>query len=255
MTLRRGRVRAMSPIFAALAHFVVVFIVGLFPLTWKLKGDIYDTFLSFGAGVLLSAAFLHMLPEATLEIGPSVGIFTLAGYVLMTVLERFTMAHPCTEDDHCHNPDHRLGLIAFFGLSVHSVIGGLALGVGIAGANDISVSIALLAAILVHKVPETLALMALLTASGWTRRKMAVSLAAFSSMGPTGVLVGAYLNFQSPTLMGGALAISAGTFLYLASGDLLPHLHTKMKQKWIHFVAFLVGLFALSFEAFHHLMG
>ncbi|MGZ3692925.1 MAG: ZIP family metal transporter [Bdellovibrionota bacterium] len=245
----------MTPILAALAHFLVVFIVGLFPLTWKLKGDIYDLFLSFGAGVLLSAAFLHMLPEATLEIGPSVGVFMMAGYVLMTILERFTMAHPCMEDDHCHNPDHRLGLVAFFGLSVHSVIAGMALGVGLMGASDISVSIALLAAILVHKVPETLALMALLAASHWSKTKMSITLVCFSCMGPGGILIGAFMNFQSAKFMGAALAISAGTFLWLASGDLLPHLHTKMKQKWINFAAFLVGLLALSFEAWHHLMG
>jgi zinc and cadmium transporter len=244
----------MKPIFAALAHFLVVFLVGLMPLTWKLQGDIYDLFLSFGAGVLLSAAFLHMLPEATLEIGPSVGVFMMAGYVLMTILERFTMAHPCTEDNHCHNPDHTLGLAAFFGLSVHSVIAGMALGVGLMGATDISVSIALLAAILVHKVPETLALMALLAASGWSRGKMALTLVCFSCMGPGGILVGAFMNFQSPRFMGAALAISAGTFLYLASGDLLPHLHTKMKAKWTNFAAFLVGLLALSYEAWQHLM-
>lgn len=245
----------MTPILASLAHFLVVFLVGLFPLTWKFQGEIYDIFLSFGAGVLLSAAFLHMVPEAAVEVGPSVGVFMLLGYVLMTVLERFTMAHPCTEDDHCHNPDHRLGLIAFFGLSVHSIIAGMALGVGLMGAADISVSIALLAAILVHKVPETLALMGLLAGSGWTRGKMAAVLVCFSAMGPAGILVGAFLDLQSEQFMGAALAVSAGTFLYIASGDLLPHLHTKMKQKWANFIAFIVGLLALSFEAFHHLVG
>jgi zinc and cadmium transporter len=172
----------------------------------------------------------------------------------MTILERFTMAHPCTEDDHCHNPDHHLGLVAFFGLSIHSIISGLALGVGIAGAADLSVVLALLAAILVHKVPETLALMALFHASRWSRKKMAVTLVAFSCMGPAGILAGAFLDIQSPRLMGVAMAVSAGTFLYLASGDLLPHLHTKMKQKWVNFAAFLVGLLALSYEAFEHLM-
>ena len=242
----------MTPFLAALAHFFVVFIVGVLPLTWKFEGDLFDIFLAFGAGVLLSAAFLHMMPEAITEVGPATGVYMLGGYVLMTVLERFAMAHPCAED-HC--PNHSIGLIAFLGLSVHSVLAGMALGIGLVGTTDISVTIALLAAILVHKIPETLALMALLKAAHWGRKQTFIVLVAFSAMGPSGILAGAHFHFDSPSFMGAALAFSAGTFLYIASGDLLPHLHRKMKQKWVNFAAFIAGLLALSFEAWHHMLG
>lgn len=243
----------MKVLIAALAHFVVVFLSGAVPLKWAFEGDFFDFFLAFGAGVLLSAAFLHMMPEAIEHIGPATGIFMLAGYVLMTVLERFTMAHPCAEDDHC--PNHRIGVIAFLGLSIHSVLAGMALGVGLVGTTNTSVMLALLAAILVHKVPETLALMALLASAHWSKQKSFLMLMCFSAMGPGGILAGAFLNFGSPRFMGIALAFSAGTFLFIASGDLLPHLHRKMKQKWVNFLAFLLGLFALSFEAWPHLFG
>lgn len=241
----------MTPIFAALAHFFVILFTGLLPLTWKLEGKYFDVFLSFGAGALLSAAFLHMIPSAIPALGPATGFFLLCGYLVMTFIERFTMAHPCGEEA-C--PSHRIGLVALFGLSVHSVIAGMALGVGLTGSIEMATSIALLSAILVHKVPETLALMSLLTISGWRGASGLGMLLIFALMGPTGILVGAMIGAQSEAFLSGALAISAGTFLYIASSDLLPHLHKKMKEEWVNFIAFLVGLAALSFEAMHHLM-
>lgn len=242
----------LTPAISAVIHCLVILLVGALPLTWKMQGTLFDALLSFGAGVLLSAAFLHMMPEAIPVLGPSTGLFVLLGYLLMTILDRFTMAHPCGEEA-C--PSHRLGLTALLGLSVHSVIAGMALGVGLLEAKELSVSAALLAAILVHKVPETLALMGLLAASGWSRKKIIVSLFIFSVMGPVGIFLGTISSFHSPFLMGCALAISAGTFLYIASSDLLPQLHKKMKQEWVHFFAFIAGLALLSFEAWHHLFG
>lgn len=241
-----------APLLAALAHCLVILAVGALPLTWRMQGRLYDALLSFGAGVLLSAAFLHMLPSAIPDLGPSAGLFLLLGYVLMLTLERFTMAHPCGEGG-C--PNHHLGLTAFFGLSVHSVISGMALGVGLLEAADVHVSLALLLAILVHKVPETLALMGLFAASGWNRKKIVIFLVLYSLMGPAGILVGAGTGIRSPWVLSCALALSAGTFLYIASSDLLPQLHKKMKQEWVHFLAFLAGLFLLSFEAWRHLAG
>jgi zinc transporter ZupT len=237
---------------AALAHFFVITFTGILPLSIKIDGELFDAFLSFGAGALLSAAFLHMIPSAIPALGASTGVFLLLGYLVMVLIERFTMAHPCGEDA-C--PNHRIGIVALFGLSVHSVIAGTALGVGIAGAADVSTSIALLSAILAHKVPETLALMSLLAISGWRGWPAAGMLFVFACMGPSGILLGSLLKGESQGFLSGALAISSGTFLYIASADLLPHLHKKMKQKWVNFFAFFAGLMILSLEAWHHLAG
>ena len=240
----------LTPALAAFAHFLVILFSGSLPLTWKLEGKFFDVFLSFGAGVLLSAAFLHMIPASIPALGPSAGVYLFAGYFLMTLIERFTMAHPCGEEA-C--PSHRIGIVALFGLSVHSVISGMALGVGLAGPVDLHTSLALLAAILVHKVPETLALMSLLAVSGWTGTRGLLMLLLFASMGPAGILVGSLIQGEGQGYLSAALAVSAGTFLYIASSDLLPHLHKKMREEWLNFAAFLVGLAVLSFEAVHHL--
>lgn len=236
---------------AALALCIAVILVGCVPLTGKLQQSWFDLFLSFGAGVLLAAAFLHMLPTAIENLGPLSAVFVLLGFLLMTFLEHFTMAHPCGEQA-C--PNHRIGITAFLGLSVHSIIAGLALGVGLLQAPDISVSIALMAAILVHKIPETLALMGLIAASKWSKQRSFVFLLLFALMSPLGIFLGVWLSHPSPQFLGAALAVSAGTFLYIASSDLLPHLHKKMKQQWIHFFAFLLGLLVLSGEIWERIL-
>lgn len=233
---------------AAFIHCLVILLVGSLPLTWRPNSKIFDILLSFGAGVLLSAAFLHMLPAAIPILGEESGFYLLIGYLLMTLLERFTMAHPCGEHA-C--PNHRLGWVALVGLSVHSIIAGMALGIGLLDSKDVPTSLALLAAILVHKIPETLALMGLIASVHWTRQAMKVSLIVFSLMGPLGIILGSLQAFQSQKMLSICLAISSGTFLYIASSDLLPQLHKKMKQEWIYLVAFLLGIFALSFESFH----
>lgn len=242
----------ITPLIAAFIHFLLIVFVGAVPLTWSRQGKTFDVLLCFGAGVLLSAAFLHMLPEAITNLGPMTGVFVLVGYLIMTFLERFTMAHPCGEHA-C--PNHRIGWVAFFGLSIHSIIAGIALGFGLMHAHDFSVAIALLAAILAHKIPETLALMGLFASSGWKKKQMGIVLTIFACMGPVGILVGSSFDPSSDRLLGTAMAISTGTFIYIASSDLLPHLHRKMKEEWVNFIAFLVGILALGFESWHHFFG
>jgi zinc and cadmium transporter len=235
---------------AAATHFALVLSVGLVPLSFRFEGGWYDALLSFGAGVLLSAAFLHMIPEAAEGLGPKMGAFVLLGFLLMVIIERFTMAHPCGEEL-C--PSHRIGNVAFFGLSVHSVISGIALGVGLAEHVDIATAVAMMSAILVHKIPETIALMGLFRISGWSKQRMFFFLLLFCCMGPLGILFGGASGLFAEKTFGAAMAISAGTFLYIACSGLLPHLHKKMRQKNRNFIAFLLGLFALSIEAWHHL--
>lgn len=243
---------------AAFLHFILIIVVGFVPLNWKVKDMHLDLFLCFGAGVLLSAVFMHMIPSAIPALGPMAGAYVLGGYILMVLIEKFTIAHPCGED-HCanthHHIDKNLSWIAFFGLSIHSIVSGLALGIGIEGETHLHIAVAMLAAILVHKVPETLALVGLFVSSKWTKKRIIPVLFMYAVMGPMGILIGSRAGAHSEYFLNIAMMFSAGTFLYLGSGDLLPYLHKKMRQQWLNIVAFILGLLLLSVEALHHLHG
>ena len=56
-----------------------------------------DIGLSFSAGVMLGAAFLHMLPEAVEEAGAVAAPFVMVGFLLLYLLERFVLIHICAE--------------------------------------------------------------------------------------------------------------------------------------------------------------
>src|SRR5512133_876512 len=56
-----------------------------------------DALLSFSAGVMLGAAFFHMLPEAAEGAGLSAIPFVLVGFLFLFLLERFVLIHVCAE--------------------------------------------------------------------------------------------------------------------------------------------------------------
>lgn len=229
----------------------VILTAGCVPLFLRWRSHHFDVFLSFGAGVLLSAAFIHMFPLAVQNMGEHAGLFVIAGFLVIFIVEKFTMAHACGEEA-C--PNHQVGISALFGLSVHSILTGLAVGASLKFASA-SVAFATFVAVIVHKIPETLALVALLIAGGWSRKKALAGLGVFSLMSPLGIMINfsplVNNNHLDGTFSAIMLAASTGTFLYIASSDLLPHLHRKEAHQILDFGAFVLGLLLLALPGLH----
>jgi len=207
--------------------------------------------LSFAAGVMFGAAFFHMLPEAFRAGG--YGVFSLvpAGFLALFLLERYVLVHVCEEPaDFAHHGGHGpVGLAAFLGLSAHTLFDGIALGSAVVEGIG---AVAFLA-IAAHKVPSSLSLASILRSEGKSDSAILLYAAAFGLMVPLGALV--YLALSSAVsfalLAPKALAFSAGTFLYIAVSDLLPHVNRHGKQgrsrTLLAMVAGLLVMFALTF--------
>ncbi len=236
-----------------------------------------DLLLSFSAGVMLGAAFFHMLPEAVERGGSAVVPFAVVGFLFLYLLERFVLVHVCAEpgpnrrlstagaplphhaDEHEHvhhgqaepDPDgtgcdvHTLGVAAWVGLSAHTVVDGFAL-----AAASVSPELGLLVflAILAHKVPNAFSLSAILLSEGYSRGKAVAMNAAFAVMVPVGaglyVVLRELVQVQRFTAV--ALAASAGTFLHLSLSDILPDLHRRGTSRWRLSVALVVGVAAMG---------
>ncbi|MFY0580246.1 ZIP family metal transporter [Cystobacter fuscus] len=201
------------------------------------------TFLAFAAGVMFGAAFFHMLPEA--YVGGGFWAFALvpAGFVFLMVLERYVLTHACEEPADCkeHVHGHTLGLTAFLGLSTHTLFDGIALG----SAVKEGVGLMALMAITSHKVPSSLSLASILKAEGKSTSRILTFAMLYGLMVPLGAVLyfafDAVLRFES--LAPRALAFSAGTFLYVAVTDLLPHVNRHGKDnKARNLVALMLGL-------------
>jgi zinc and cadmium transporter len=226
-----------------------------------------DLGLSFSAGVMLGAAFFHMLPEAVEGAGARAAPFVLVGFLVLYFLERLVLVHVCAEPGpnahlsvadggpapHVHVPGepahaheavcdvHTMGLAAFAGMSAHTLVDGFALG---AASVDAELGVLVFLAILAHKVPNSFSLSTILRAEGYSRGKALLMNAAFALMVPLGA--GLYLVVRElvrvETFTSFALAASAGTFLHLSLSDILPDLHRRGGSKWQLSGALMVGL-------------
>jgi zinc and cadmium transporter len=220
-----------------------------------------DLLLSFSAGVMLGAAFFHMLPEAVEQGGSAVVPFVVVGFLALYLAERFVLVHVCAEpgpnrrlstagaplphhlDEHDHehhghpDPDgtgcdvHTLGLAAWLGMSAHTLVDGFALG---AASVTPELGVLVFLAILAHKVPNAFSLSAILLSEGYSRGRAVAMNAAFALMVPVGA--GIYVLFRElvhvERFTALALAASAGTFLHLALSDILPDLHRRGASRW-----------------------
>ena len=219
---------------------LISLIGGFLPLLRKLSQRALALLLSFSAGVLLGAVFFHMLPETGKVLTESVGWPILSGFLLNFVMERFVFIHACEEHD-CDI--HQIGIPAFLGISLHSLLDGIALGAGLILPQ---LGPVVVLAVIVHKMPDSISISSILLSAGWQRRKIATLNLLFSLTTPLGALL-AYLFFRalSPENVAVAIGISAGTFLAIATADILPQVH-RIEQRNPMTLALLVAGLTVS---------
>jgi zinc and cadmium transporter len=223
------------------AVVVLTLIGGLLPLIRTWSRPAVRLLLAFGTGVLLGAAFFHMIPEAAAVLGDGIGVAVLAGFLVIYVFERFVMMHPCEEEE-CSF--HQMGLAAFCGITLHALIDGLALG---AGLTMPSLTAAVTLAILLHKLPSSLSLTGILLHCEYSRRKIVALSLLFSLATPIGAVVSfVALREMTGTMLHGAIAFSAGTFLAIATADLLPQVHSAPEGRFRNLFALFAGILAMT---------
>jgi zinc and cadmium transporter len=212
---------------------------GAVPLLAEMRGRRTELLLAFSAGVMLGAAFFQMLPEALHEAGLSSLPIVLAGILALFILERFASVHVCEEPEECE-VHGTMGLVAFLGLSAHTLFDGIALGSSVAAGIGALVFVAVVA----HKIPSSLALSAILVHEHYKRRSIILMLLMFALMVPIGA--GLYFGIRElvsvENFTAYALAFSSGTFLYLSLADLLPQVHHKAGMRLPTVTMLLVGV-------------
>jgi zinc transporter ZupT len=201
------------------------------------RQDLYRV-MAFASGVLLGAAFVHLIPEAMEQAARPAAWGLVIGFAAFFALEQVTFSHACPE--YCEDcPVHPMGLVAFAALTLHSLVDGLAVAAGF----GVSAGLGLVAAfaVIVHEIPEGLAMTAIALAAGYGRRKALVLSLVVALATPVGALM-AYTgvtNIAGP-LLALLLGVAAGSFLYVGAADILPQLH-RQRVRGV-FALFMVGL-------------
>jgi zinc and cadmium transporter len=221
----------------ALVIFLVALAAGLAPLWVHWHGRKLRLVISLAAGIFFGAAFLHMIPEAAEVLGRDVGLYLLAGFLLLYLAENFLLEGGCEHGD-CDY--HRLGMVSFFGLSFHGLVEGVALG---SSARLPGLMPLVFLAILGHKAPASFSLGTLLAHGNYSRTQVGMLVVGFAGMVPVGAGLALWLlQGISAGAVGAMVAVAAGTFLHIAADDMLPHVHQKGEGRGQALVALLLGI-------------
>jgi zinc and cadmium transporter len=217
--------------------------------------------LSLVSGVMLGVALLHLLPHSiyVLEnLKLAMGL-CLVGLLFMFFLIRLFHFHQHDlaveavehlEHEHAHDHggdhgedadkhhvhcDHHGSLdISWgglcFGLAVHTIIDGIALAAAVEsdGSKTILAGFGVFLAIVLHKPLDALSITSLMAARGWDLNRQLVVNLVFALMCPLGAILfalGVNQLVDPRLVLGVALAFSAGIFLCISLGDLLPEVH------------------------------
>jgi len=219
-------------VFAAIMFFAVAAFAYV-PLTLELSSVRLKQLTAIGAGVLIGSAFLVIIPEALeifegheeVHIEPStIGLAILGGFVLMLLLEIFGLPHAVHHDE----DKDLLGLSATIGLLVHALVDGIAVGASVSSSNETGLIV--FVAIMLHKGPAAFGLSSFLKHIKIKESKSKLYLFAFALASPIMAILTYFVlkdtSFATDDNIGLALLFSAGTFIYVATVDVLPEVHS-----------------------------
>lgn len=219
--------------------FVVSLAGGLVPLLRRWSHAGLQTLISASAGIILGVLFFELFPEVA-PASPHFYTAALAGFVLLLVLQKFLFIHPHETKELA---GRRSGLAAYAGISFHSLLDGIALG---SSALVPELAPPVLFAILAHKVPDSFSLTSILTFFGTSRRRALWLLLFFSLLTPIGGFLAFFLLRGAGTPpLGALLGLASGTFLFIATSDLLPHAHEHHEYRFRNLAAVLLGMLAI----------
>jgi ZIP family zinc transporter/zinc and cadmium transporter len=197
--------------------------------------------IALGAGFMLAAAFLRMLPES-IALNSRAPFLIVGGYFLVHFFEHTAAPHfhfgEEVHNDMMVNP--AAGISALVGLATHTFFDGVSISSGFI--LSVRLGVLLFLAVFLHKVPEgfTVASIALVSGRGKNAALLSSGILAFATL----------LGVLSTHFVGGAvtyaLPVSTGVTLYVAASDLIPRVNEERGIKWALLVFLGVALFALS---------
>ncbi|OGK32116.1 hypothetical protein A3B40_04380 [Candidatus Roizmanbacteria bacterium RIFCSPLOWO2_01_FULL_37_16] len=229
-----------SIIVASLAVSLISLLGAVLPVWEKLTVKKLSTYLvAFAAGVMLTTAFIDLLPEAlehnTFE---NIYIYGLLGIIVFFLIERFFIWF------HHHDKMHvePTAYLVLLGDGLHNFFDGLAIAAAFLGNPGLGFVTTL--AISAHEIPHEIADFSILIHAGM-KKVMALFYNFISALTALlGAIVGYYYLNKFEKMIPALLMFSSGIFIYIACSDLIPDLHEdfKRQRKWSTTFTFIAGV-------------
>ena len=237
----------MQVIFYSLLTFISTLVGGLFAL--KNKNRLHYI-MSFTAGVLIAVCFFDIMPEifaitTEQKLDPTPSLIALvAGFLLIHILEKSAILHHGHEDEyaeHTHRPS--VGLINAGGLSFHSFLDGVGIGLGFHVNPHVGFIIAL--AVIAHDFSDGLNTVTLMLTNKNDLKKT-VMLLIIDAIAPVVGALSTYLFTIPDSILRLYLGFFVGFLLYIAASDLLPEAHSK-HSSWKMVALTVLGVLFIFF--------
>lgn len=176
--------------------FLAAFLPGLFIIyTPQRRQPNIQYMLVFAGAFIFSITLLHLLPELmTATDNPrKVGLFVLLGFIMQVLIDFATSG---VEHGHLHHHSHhgRLSpILLMSGLCIHALMDGSIL-VHPGHHHETANNFGLLASIMLHKIPESIALISVLSFAFNKRLVLLAFLLIFSLASPIGLMASDMLS-------------------------------------------------------------
>jgi zinc transporter ZupT len=199
---------------------------------------------ALGAGFMLAAVFLDVLPEVVAQWSSRVSTamaWVLIGYLLIQLVEHTIAPHFHFGEETHHEEMLQSGVAftAVVALSIHAFLDGVAIASGFL--TNLRLGIVLFLAVLLHKVPEGFTVASIMFSAGRDlraarRATMAIAAATFAGI----VLVSLLHSTVAYTL-----PLSAGVTIYVAASDLIPEVNRDGARNSLTFFVGVLLYFAV----------
>lgn len=217
----------MEAILLAIGTFISTTFGGLFGLKNK---DKLHLIMSFTAGVLVAVCFFDILPEVIslstekhLDITYAF-VALIVGFLAFHILEKSILIHHGHEEEYNNHKHPTVGVVGASGLSFHSFLDGVGIGLGFHVNSHVGLIIAI--AVIAHDFSDGLNTVTLMLTNKNTRKKAFAFLMLDATTPVLGVL-STYLFGIPDFILQLYLGFFAGFLLYIGASDLLPEAHSK----------------------------
>lgn len=222
-------------------------------LSFGALASLVPRLVSLSAGILLSTAVLHLLPEAFESQADlhALSWTLLAGLLGFFLLEKFAIlrhSHHHEGDGHGHHHGHDHaeagpgGLLILVGDSVHNLADGFL--VAAAFLADPALGWLTAAAIAAHEIPQEIGDFIVLLNAGYTRRRALAYNALSGVAAVLGGMIGWFSLQTSTDSLPFVLVLAASSFVYIALADLVPDMQRQRRhgESAVQVVLLLAGI-------------
>lgn len=189
--------------------------------------------LTFSGLVLIAMGAFWLVPEIAVHYGMAGGLLWVAvGFALLWTVDRYVypVCPSCShthEHEHCHEELHGFAVPLIVASGLHSFLDGWSMLASQGGPERLRLAVVL--AIGLHKIPEGLALGAILRASTKAEWRAWLGCILAQSMTVVGGACALWLAPRAGTQwVGGLLGLAGGSFIYLGYHAVEPELRRRV---------------------------